>query len=96
MTVWYKPASSWTTVKVNWRLGSANAKDATVSMSKACGGWYKYTIADTKGKQVRVTFTDGKAWDSLDGKGYWASGDSMAVAGGQLITDVTPNCTVTK
>ena len=95
MTVWYKPASSWTTVKVNWRLGSANAKDATVSMSKACGGWYKYTIADTKGKQVRVTFTDGKAWDSLDGKGYWASGDSMAVAGGQLITDVTPNCTVT-
>ena len=91
MTVWYKPASSWTTVKVNWRLGSANAKDATVSMSKACGGWYKYTIADTKGKQVRVTFTDGKAWDSLDGKGYWASGTVMSVSGGKVST-TAPDC----
>ena len=95
MTVYYKPASSWKTAKVNWRLGSATAKDTTVSMSKACGGWYRYTIADTKGSRVRVTFTDGKSWDSAKGNGYWASGDSMAVSGGQVIADVTPNCAVT-
>lgn len=97
MTVWYKPASSWKTAKVHYK---ANGKwtGSAQQMTAACGGWYKYTIPDTAGGQVRMAFTDGgSAWDNNGGqsKDYRVSGGSVAVAGGQMITDVTPNCTIT-
>ena len=97
MTVWYKPASSWKTAKVHYK---ANGKwtGSAQQMTAACGGWYRYTIPDTAGGQVRMAFTDGgSAWDNNGGQGkdYRVSGGSVAVAGGQMITDVTPNCTIT-
>ncbi|MDB0632165.1 carbohydrate binding domain-containing protein, partial [Bifidobacterium adolescentis] len=61
-------------------------------------GWYRYTIPDTAGGQVRMAFTNGgSVWDNNGGQGkdYRVSGGSVAVAGGQMITDVTPNCAVT-
>ena len=96
MTVWYKPVSSWKTAKVHYK---ANGKwtGSAQQMTAACGGWYKYTIPDTAGGQVRMAFTDGgSAWDNNGGQGkdYRVSGGSVAVAGGQMITDVTPNCTI--
>ena len=96
MTVWYKPDSSWKTAKVNYQ---ANGKwsGGAQQMEASCGGWYRYTIPDTAGGQVRMAFTDGgSAWDNngAQGKDYRVSGDSVAVAGGQMITDVTPNCTI--
>ena len=94
MTVWYKPASSWKTAKVHYK---ANGKwtGSAQQMTAACGGWYKYTIPDTAGGQVRMAFTNGSAWDNNSGKDYMVSGDSAAVAGGQSVPDVTPNCAVT-
>ncbi|WP_270307758.1 Ig-like domain-containing protein [Bifidobacterium adolescentis] len=97
MTVWYKPDSSWKTAKVNYQ---ANGKwsGGAQQMEASCGGWYRYTIPDTAGGQVRMAFTDGgSAWDNNGGQGkdYRVSGGSVAVAGGQMITDVTPNCTIT-
>jgi len=96
MTVWYKPDSSWKTAKVHYK---ANGKwtGSAQQMTAACGGWYKYTIPDTAGGQVRMAFTNGSAWDNNGGQGkdYRVSGGSVAVAGGQMITDVTPNCTIT-
>ena len=96
MTVWYKPASSWKTAKVHYK---ANGKwtGSAQQMTAAWGGWYRYTIPDTAGGQVRMAFTDGgSAWDNNGGQGkdYRVSGGSVAVAGGQMITDVTPNCTI--
>ena len=94
MTVWYKPASSWKTAKVHYK---ANGKwtGSAQQMTAACGGWYKYTIPDTAGGQVRMAFTNGSAWDNNSGKDYMVSGDSAAVAGGQSVPDVTPNCAIT-
>ncbi|NMM95478.1 alpha amylase, partial [Bifidobacterium sp. DSM 109960] len=46
----------------------------------------------TKGAKVKVAFTDGRSWDDNGGKYYYATGSSMAVAGGQFIGDVTPVC----
>jgi len=97
MTVWYKPDSSWKTAKVNYQ---ANGKwsGGAQQMEASCGGWYRYTIPDTAGGQVRMAFTDGgSVWDNNGGQGkdYRVSGDSVAVAGGQMITDVTPNCAAT-
>ena len=96
MTVWYKPDSSWKTAKVNYQ---ANGKwsGGAQQMEASCGGWYRYTIPDTAGGQVRMAFTDGgSVWDNNGGQGkdYRVSGGSVAVAGGQMITDVTPNCTI--
>ena len=96
MTVWYKPDSSWKTAKVNYQ---ANGKwsGGAQQMEASCGGWYRYTIPDTAGGRVRMAFTDGgSVWDNNGGQGkdYRVSGDSVAVAGGQMITDVTPNCTI--
>ena len=96
MTVWYKPASSWKTAKVHYK---ANGKwtGSAQQMTLYRDGWYKYTIPDTAGGQVRMAFTDGgSAWDNNGGQGkdYRVSGGSVAVAGGQMITDVTPNCTI--
>ena len=96
MTVWYKPASSWKTAKVHYK---ANGKwtGSAQRMTLYRGGWYRYTIPDTAGGQVRMAFTNGSAWDNNGGQGkdYRVSGGSVAVAGGQMITDVTPNCTIT-
>ncbi len=84
------------TAKVNYQ---ANGKwsGGAQQMEASCGGWYRYTIPDTAGGQVRMAFTDGgSAWDNNGGQGkdYRVSGGSVAVAGGQMITDVTPNCTI--
>ena len=94
MTVWYKPASSWKTAKVHYK---ANGKwtGSAQRMTLYRDGWYRYTIPDTAGGQVRMAFTNGSAWDNNSGKDYMVSGDSAAVAGGQSVPDVTPNCTIT-
>ena len=96
MTVWYKPASSWKTAKVHYQ---ANGKwtGSAQQMTLYRDGWYRYTIPDTAGGRVRMAFTNGSAWDNNGGQGkdYRVSGGSVAVAGGQMITDVTPNCTIT-
>ncbi|MFQ9101733.1 MAG: Ig-like domain-containing protein [Bifidobacterium adolescentis] len=96
MTVWYHPDASWTTVKANWRLESdPKTLGRNVDMVEACGGWYRLTIPDTKGSRVAVTFTDMKRLDNNANRNYVVSGGSMAVSGGQVIGDVTPNCAIT-
>ena len=95
MTVWYKPDSSWKTVKANYRVYSAVQKTGNgVVLEKSCGGWYSLTVPDTEGARVSFAFTNGSRWDSNGGKNYIAAGDTMAVSGGQVVPDVTPNCTI--
>ena len=96
MTVWYHPDASWTTVKANWRLESdPKTLGRNVDMDKVKDGWYRLTIPDTKGSRVAVTFTDMKRLDNNANRNYVVSGGSMAVSGGQVIGDVTPNCAIT-
>ena len=61
------------------------------------GVWRLVQVHDPghAGGQVRMAFTNGSAWDNNSGKDYMVSGDSAAVAGGQSVPDVTPNCTIT-
>ena len=103
MTIWYKAPSSWSKVSAYYRVDSSpNIVREGVAMSEACDGWWKLTVPDTKGARVKASFTNGRDWDGngkkADGSlnGYWASGDSMAVSGGQVIGDVTPNCATSK
>lgn len=53
-------------------------------------------MPDTKGAQTGLAFAlDGKSSDNNGGKLYVAKGGTLAVAGGQSIPDVTPNCAIT-
>ncbi|WP_162178580.1 hypothetical protein, partial [Bifidobacterium merycicum] len=70
--------------------------------TEVCGGLGTGSRSrDTKGKAVKASFTNGTSWDgngkAADGtlRGYWASGSSMAVASGQVISGVMPGCAVT-
>ena len=92
MTVWYRPDSSWKKTELYYRTFVGGESLSSVAMEKACGGWYKAVVPDSKGGKVRLAFTDGSKWDN---GGYYATGDSAAVAGGQVIADVTPNCVAT-
>lgn len=92
MTVYYKPDPSWKYVKINY-LAAGKWSEPT-SMTATCSGWYKITVPDTGGEQVRMAFGYGSTWDNQSGKDYYVSGDSVAVSGGQLVADVTPNCVV--
>lgn len=65
-----------------------------VELEKVCGGWYRLVIPDANGAKVSIAFTDGKRWDLDGSSNYMAAGDSIAVADGELLTDVTPNCAV--
>ena len=82
-------------MKASYRVYSSPEQAGSAAMSEACDGWWKMTIDDTKGARVKVAFTDGKSWDSNGNKSYWASGSSMAVAGGQVISGIMPGCAVT-
>ena len=92
MTVWYRPDSSWKKTELYYRTFVGGESLSSVAMEKACGGWYKAVVPDSKGGKVRLAFTDGSKWDN---GGYYATGDSAAVAGGQVIADVMPNCVAT-
>lgn len=96
MTVYYKLPSGWKDAKMVYRVYSTPNRTGSVQMTKACDGWMKATIPDSKGARVGVAFTsDDSKWDNNAGKLYQASGSTMAVSGGQVIGDVTPNCAAT-
>ncbi|KAB8288003.1 alpha-amylase [Bifidobacterium ramosum] len=95
MTVYYKPTAAWKTVKMSYTIGTKTTNGVT--MKAACDGWYSVTIPDTGGAKVKTAFTNGSDWDANGwtngkGNGYWGTGDTLAVAAGQVIADVTPNC----
>ena len=94
-TVWYRPDESWKSVSANYRVyADKEFARHDVELEKVCGGWYRLVIPDANGAKVSIAFTDGKRWDLDGSSNYMAAGDSIAVADGELLTDVTPNCAV--
>ena len=81
-------------MRAYWRVYTSPNTTGNALMEKACDGWWKVTVPDTKGAEAGLAFTDGSSWDKNGGKNYRATGSSMAVAGGQVIAGVMPNCAV--
>ena len=96
MTVWYKPSKTVKQVTAYWRVYTSPNSTGNAKMVQACDGWWKVTVPDTKGAQTGLAFAlDGKSSDNNGGKLYVAKGGTLAVARGQSIPDVTPNCAIT-
>ena len=96
MTVWYKPSKTVKQVTAYWRVYTSPNSTGNAKMTQTCDGWWKVTVPDTKGAQTGLAFAlDGKSSDNNGGKLYVAKGGTLAVAGGQSIPDVTPNCAIT-
>ena len=94
-TVWYRPSSEQSRVRVQWRVYGSPDSTGGTEMTKACGGWWKATVPSAGSTKVGLSFSYGSTSDDNGGKLYDVKGESAAVSGGQAVTDVTPNCTVT-
>ena len=94
-TVWYRPSSEQSRVRVQWRVYGNPDTTGGTEMTKACGGWWKATVPSAGSVKTGLSFSYGSATDDNGGKLYDVKGESAAVSGGQAVTDVTPNCAVT-
>ncbi|WP_425622812.1 RICIN domain-containing protein [Bifidobacterium adolescentis] len=94
-TVWYRPSSAQSRVRVQWRVYGSPDTTGGTEMTKACGGWWKATVPSAGSTKVGLSFSYGSTSDDNGGKLYDVKGESAAVSGGQAVTDVTPNCVVT-
>ena len=94
-TVWYRPSSTQSRVRVQWRVYGSPDTTGGVEMTQACGGWWKATVPSAGSTKVGLSFSYGSTTDDNGGKLYDVKGESAAVSGGQAVTDVTPNCAVT-
>ncbi|WP_430384898.1 RICIN domain-containing protein [Bifidobacterium adolescentis] len=94
-TVWYRPSSTQERVRVQWRVYGSPDTTGGMEMTQACGGWWKATVPAAGSTRVGLSFSYGSTTDDNGGKLYDVKGESAAVSGGQAVTDVTPNCTVT-
>ena len=94
-TVWYRPSSAQERVRVQWRVYGSPDTTGGMEMTQACGGWWKATVPAAGSTRTGLSFSYGSATDDNGGKLYDVKGESAAVSGGQAVTDVTPNCTVT-
>ncbi|MFZ3479614.1 RICIN domain-containing protein [Bifidobacterium adolescentis] len=95
-TVWYRPSSTQERVRVQWRVYGSPDTTGGMEMTQACGGWWKATVPAAGSTRVGLSFSYGSTTDDNGGKLYDVKGESAAVSGGQAVTDVTPNCAVTK
>lgn len=94
-TVWYRPSSEQSRVRVQWRVYGSPDSTGGTEMTKACGGWWKATVPSAGSTKVGLSFSYGSTSDDNGGKLYDVKGESAAVSGGQAVTDVTPNCAAT-
>ena len=94
-TVWYRPSSTQSRVRVQWRVYGSPDTTGGMEMTQACGGWWKATVPSAGSTKVGLSFSYGSTTDDNGGKLYDVKGESAAVSGGQAVTDVTPNCAVT-
>ena len=94
-TVWYRPSSAQSRVRVQWRVYGSPDTTGGMEMTQACGGWWKATVPSAGSTRVGLSFSYGSTTDDNGGKLYDVKGESAAVSGGQAVTDVTPNCAVT-
>ncbi|MFR3905493.1 MAG: RICIN domain-containing protein [Bifidobacterium adolescentis] len=95
LTVWYKPSSVQSRVRLQWRVYGTPDSTGGMEMTKACGGWWKASVPSAGSVKTGLSFSYGSVTDDNGGKLYDVKGESAAVSGGQAITDITPNCVAT-
>lgn len=94
-TVYYKPASTWTTVNIHYSpTGGSWTAVPGVPMTAACTGWKMYTANLGSATGLAATFNNGSGtWDSNGGKNY-ALGTGIQVVENGAVTSGTSPCVV--
>ena len=78
-TVWYRPSSAQSRVRVQWRVYGSPDTTGGTEMTKACGGWWKATVPSAGSTKVGLSFSYGSTSDDNGGKLYDVRGESAAV-----------------
>ncbi|WP_035055792.1 carbohydrate-binding module family 20 domain-containing protein [Andreprevotia chitinilytica] len=95
-TVYYQPASSWTTVNIHYGINGTWTTSPGVAMTLACTGWYSKTINLGSYSTFQVDFNNGSTWDNNSGINYQLSTGVWTVSGGKTgttnpcVADTTP------
>ncbi|MDX2708874.1 carbohydrate binding domain-containing protein [Streptomyces sp. PA03-6a] len=87
-TVYYRPASAWTTVNLHYApTGGAWTTVPGVAMQPACTGWYSRTVDLGGATGLSATFTNGSGtWDNKGGGNYRLGTGTSAVSSGTVTT----------
>ncbi|MET9875232.1 carbohydrate binding domain-containing protein [Actinacidiphila glaucinigra] len=87
-TVYYRPASAWTTVNLHYApTGGAWTTVPGVNMEAACAGWYSRTVDLGGAGGLSAAFTNGSgAWDNNGGGDYRLGTGTSAVSSGAVTT----------
>ncbi|WP_417067556.1 carbohydrate binding domain-containing protein [Niveibacterium terrae] len=90
-TVYYKPASSWSSVNIHYGINGSWTTSPGEAMTLACTGWYAKTIALGSYTALAATFNNGSGtWDNNSSKNYSLSTGISSVSGGAITTGVSP------
>ncbi|SFZ77446.1 carbohydrate binding domain-containing protein [Chitinimonas taiwanensis] len=87
-SVYYKPASAWSSVKIHFQpTGGSWTTAPGVDMSAACSGWFLYSANLGAASGLNATFNNGAgSWDNNAGANYALGSGISAVTGGSIST----------
>ena len=89
-TVYYKPATGWTTIDIHYGINNVWTTSPGVQMTLACTGWYAKTVSLGDATNFAATFNNGSGtWDNNGGKNY-ALGTGIVTVSGGVIGSTNP------
>ena len=98
--VYYKPSS--VALRAPWLWYQVDgAAVQNVGMSLECDGWYSASVKASSSAKLKLVFEhngkmDNNGFANGASKGYIGSGSTIAVSNGNVISNVTPGCKVSK
>ncbi len=95
VTVYYRPATSWTTVNIHYAPtgGSWTTAPGVAMTASSCSGWYQKSVDLGTAAGMQVVFNNGSGtWDNNAGKNYSLGTGVSTVNAGVVTANATGPC----
>ncbi|MGC3996413.1 MAG: carbohydrate binding domain-containing protein [Anaeromyxobacter sp.] len=93
-TVYYAPASGWTTVNIHYGIAGVWTTPPGIAMQQACAGWWLKQIDLGTNTSFKVTFNNGTAWDNNGGQDYTVGAGVTTVSNRVVTSNAASPCGV--
>ena len=95
-TVYYQPATSWTTINIHYGINGTWTTVPGVPMTLACTGWYVKAINLGTATALQVVFNNGSGtWDNNSNNNYQLGVGISSIDSGKITTGTSPCAVVT-